>query len=372
MNRSLILIIATVLLFGVWSCGEKSSSTQNKGVKHTHTQAVDTTKKKMVKPVISTSVPVDLKKPFYVHYKGFYLGHKAELDLTNLRNSIFFTLCYYPTYNIVSDVVNRNNQGFTYAYVNRFGDTLEQWDVKLSDAKHLKLHVQTSIADTTYIFTQDYSSAIPLNVYAYDTSVSMASDTSKEILLIRLTSFYSKLLNFSFLQNLPEVKLQAKRETQEMLRKIKSYSKNELETMFFPFNKDRLMDVEYNNNGLLVISSNEYTFMGGAHGNNTLKFYNIDTKHNKLITLSDIMDTKGLAALIWEKLPDKDQLFVDKQSVYVPKNFFVKGRRIYFVYNVYEIAPYVVGSISVNFDFSEIKDRLHKDFLSEFYPGLKL
>jgi hypothetical protein len=121
---------------------------------------------------------------------------------------------------------------------------------------------------------------------------------------------------------------------------------------------------------LLVISSNQYVFMGGAHGSNTLHFYNIDTKDKRLLHLTDVMDTEGLKQMIWEKLDNKDQLFVDENSIYVPKNFYIKGRKIYFVYNVYEIAPYVMGSISVEFDFSELEGKIRQDFLKRFYPGI--
>ncbi len=371
MNRIAVFVIALVVTFFSFHCGKKAGSGK-------HAQA-DTVKKSVVDTAIRqghvaapVSKHIDFNSPFYVHYSGIYLGHKAYLDVTHLRNSVFFTLCYLPKYKVVSGVVEKDKQGFSYAYVNKFGDTLELWHVKFIDDSRLKLDVQTSVLDTTYIFNVDYSTSLPLEVVSFDTVLYMPHDTTKELLLISLSDMYNKSLKFNFLKDLPGLKKEAQDEIANLLQRIKSYSPQELETMFFPFNVDRLMNVEYNNNGLLVISSNQYVFMGGAHGSNILHFYNIDTKKKKLLSVTDVMDTTGLAKMIWNKLDNKDELFVDESNIYVPKNFFVKGRKIYFVYNVYEIAPYVVGSIGVEFDFSQVWNKLNHNFIKRFYPGFEL
>ena len=372
MNRKVYFLVILFLLVGTLGCNHRAGKREKQSHADTTTQMIDTTSKGQTSKARVSVKSIDFSKPFYLHYKGVYLGHKADLDLTSLRNSIFFTLCYYPKYQIVSSVVNLGDHGFQYAYVNKFGDTLEQWTAHFIDSRHLSLHVINSSTDTVYKYTIDFSSSLPLNVYSYDTVLNMPGDTSKELLLIRLTSVNARGLNFDFMQDLRGLKEEAQENIDEMLKMIKSYSKDELEMMFFPFNVDRLINVEYNNNGLLVVSANEYDYTGGAHGNNYLSFYNIDTRAKKLLKITDIMDTVGLAKMIWDKLDDKDMLFVDESSIYVPENFFVKGRKVFFVYNTYEIAPYAMGSISVNFDFADIKERLKQDFLKKFYPGIEL
>ncbi len=372
MNRKVYFLVMLVLLSGALGCNHKAGKWKKQAHSDTAIKAIDTTGTGQPGNARVSHNQIDFSKPFYLHYKGTYLGHKADLDLTSLRNSIFFTLCYYPKYQIVSGVVNHDNHGFQYDYVNKFGDTLEHWDARFIDSRHLRLHVINSTADTVYNFVVDFSSSFPLNVYLYDTVLSMPGDTSKELLLIKLTSINAKGLKFDFMQDLRGLKKEAQDNIDNVLKMIKSYSKDELEMMFFPFNVDRLINVEYNNNGLLVVSANEYDYMGGAHGNNYLSFYNIDTKAHRVLDITDIVDTVGLAKMIWDRLDDKDMLFVDESSIYVPKNYFVKGRKVIFVYNTYEIAPYVMGSISVDFDFADIRERLKQDFIEKFYPGIEL
>jgi hypothetical protein len=133
------------------------------------------------------------------------------------------------------------------------------------------------------------------------------------------------------------------------------------------------MTVEYNDNNLLVLSDNYYEYLGGAHGNNFIHYYNIDLKSKKLLKLSDILlNTQGLAQEIYNKLEEQGKakvLFVTAQTIYLPDNFYISGSRLYFVYNPYEIAPFSEGQISVEFTFKELGNRLNPKFLKEHFPN---
>ncbi len=309
--------------------------------------------------------------PFYMHLRGNYLDMPAAMDVTVIDSSVAFTLLYFPSYNIISDVVDLYKQGFDYQIVSRY-DTLEKWEVKWKDDTAITLKIKSPLRDTAYLFVENYTRSARLKAAVVDTTV-LDPRNGKEAVEIRLTSVYFRNNNPSFLPDSSDLLKKRDSIIHRAMKKVMSYSPEEIDKMFFPFNYDLLANVEYNNNGLLVISYNYFSYTGGAHGYNDLTYYNIDVNTRQVLHLSDIMKTAGLKELIYKKLSQKDiVLFVDENTIYVPKNFFIKGRKIYFVYNTYEIAPYAEGTITVSFDFKEIKDRLNPEFLHKYFPGLKL
>lgn len=125
--------------------------------------------------------------------------------------------------------------------------------------------------------------------------------------------------------------------------------------------------IEYYNKDLLVykINYNEYT--GGAHGIYATNYYNFDLQKKMIISLDDIFVPNYEEALITELW---NQLMIDNQASSIEQlkdmgfestgeliptsNFALDNTGITFVYNVYEIAPYSMGAITISIPYEKI------------------
>lgn len=105
---------------------------------------------------------------------------------------------------------------------------------------------------------------------------------------------------------------------------------------------------------------------GAAHGIYSTSYVNYCLRHNRIITLPDIMKKgyeKPLTALIREKLSDNQSLLVSLDEISIPDQFRITPDGIDFIYGVYEIAPYSSGEIVVSFHTYELQDLLTKEAL---------
>ncbi|NLZ72386.1 MAG: DUF3298 and DUF4163 domain-containing protein [Bacteroidales bacterium] len=125
--------------------------------------------------------------------------------------------------------------------------------------------------------------------------------------------------------------------------------------------------IDYYNKDLLVyrINYNEYT--GGAHGIYAINYYNFDLQKKMIITLNDILVPNYQEALtteLWNQLmidnqvSSKEQLrdmgFESTGDLIPTSNFALNDTGITFTYNVYEIAPYSMGAISITLPYEKI------------------
>lgn len=116
-----------------------------------------------------------------------------------------------------------------------------------------------------------------------------------------------------------------------------------------------------------------YIFTGGAHPNGYTKFFNFKPSSAEIIGLDEIFKKgfgKKLNKLLEEKFrkefgisqtaPLTEILFEDKFEY--NDNFTIGENGITFLYNRYEIAPYVFGEISLEIPYKEINDILKEPF----------
>jgi Protein of unknown function (DUF3298)/Deacetylase PdaC len=108
-----------------------------------------------------------------------------------------------------------------------------------------------------------------------------------------------------------------------------------------------------------------YTFTGGAHPNHYTSLSNYNLNTGKLIEMEDIIaDSTAFRAIVAkafydfigslnEDASDKDTYFWGK-AFYLPSNFAIKEKGLYFLYNPYEIAAYALGSQEFTVPFSEL------------------
>lgn len=133
------------------------------------------------------------------------------------------------------------------------------------------------------------------------------------------------------------------------------------------------MSVEYNESGVLSIGNHFYQFSGGAHGISNSSFHVYDLNGRRPVTLDMLFTGDWYGALTYtintvEKerhgLAPFDSLatagfFVD--DLEPTDNFFLTDEGITFYYNVYEVAPYVMGGIEVTVPYADIGAVLNTD-----------
>lgn len=121
------------------------------------------------------------------------------------------------------------------------------------------------------------------------------------------------------------------------------------------------MKIHSQTKDFLTINYNGYGYGGGAHGYGYDLYKTVDLKKQSIIQLSDLVDeTKVKWQPILLKHVDREMLF--DENITANRNFYFDNQSITFVYNQYEIGPYVSGVIEIKVPFSEIKQALKQEF----------
>lgn len=117
---------------------------------------------------------------------------------------------------------------------------------------------------------------------------------------------------------------------------------------------------------------NFYDF-GGAHPTTNYIYFNIDRKTGKELELSDVfvenyeekLDEllvgalmKKLGVTTMKEVQEKDYLTMN--GMFPSKNFLLTKDSILFLYNQYDIAPYVMGQTELGFTYKELEGLLRK------------
>lgn len=134
--------------------------------------------------------------------------------------------------------------------------------------------------------------------------------------------------------------------------------------------------VQYYRKGLLVyrINFNEYT--GGAHGIYMASFLNLDLKTLTPIRLTDLFVPDyevALTDLLWNQLMAdnnattheelEDMGYTSTGELVPTENFYLSESGITFYYNVYDIAPYVMGPVKITLPFDAVRHLLNDNKL---------
>lgn len=140
----------------------------------------------------------------------------------------------------------------------------------------------------------------------------------------------------------------------------------------FNWESDGGMSLLWNADSLVSIAFKNYQYTGGAHGLGNTFLTVFDLKADKTLTLNDVFKPgykpklqkvlenelrKAYDIPANSSLNGKDGILFDKHLA-LTKNFYLTGSGIGFIYNPYEVAPYVVGQIELYVPFADIKDIL--------------
>ena len=125
------------------------------------------------------------------------------------------------------------------------------------------------------------------------------------------------------------------------------------------------------NTCVLSYEIEQYIYMGGAHGMNTRMFYNYDVQDGHLLQETDIFCEgyeQPITQLLKNALIEQSEEFESRQdfldagfefdSIHPNGNFSISDDAITYLFNPYEIAPYVYGETEIILDKSLIKNYL--------------
>lgn len=127
--------------------------------------------------------------------------------------------------------------------------------------------------------------------------------------------------------------------------------------------------VTFNSKDFISVVLDYYEFTGGAHGNYYSIGYNIRTSDGKVLGLSDILKPNSLQALsefCAEEIMNmfdanslnEAGLFEDELNISEDQDFYIIPNALVIQFDPYEVAPYAMGSIDVELEFSKIKNIL--------------
>ncbi|WP_158288443.1 DUF3298 and DUF4163 domain-containing protein [Mucilaginibacter psychrotolerans] len=119
---------------------------------------------------------------------------------------------------------------------------------------------------------------------------------------------------------------------------------------------------------LIAIRYGTYSFSGGAHGSGFDAFINWNPKTKKVVYLNDILlpNSEKELNIIGERIFRKDEKLADNASL--EQDYFFKDNKfalnenylftptgIRFLYNEYEIKPYVAGQTELNIPWAQLR-----------------
>jgi hypothetical protein len=148
-------------------------------------------------------------------------------------------------------------------------------------------------------------------------------------------------------------------------------------TATFNWESDVNMQILWNAGNIVSMAYKSYQYTGGAHGLGNISLTVFDLNQNRILSINDIFKS-GYEHVLQEVLENhlreqydiapgeplngQNGILFDKHLA-LTKNFYLTGRGIGFIYNPYEVAPYVVGQIELFVPFSEITGIVQPAFL---------
>jgi len=134
----------------------------------------------------------------------------------------------------------------------------------------------------------------------------------------------------------------------------------------------------------LALSIDAYSYTGGAHGNYATVFRHYDLLHNVPLTMNDIVtepyqnELAAVAERYFRKQenlsvnePLEEKYFFEGGQFSLPENFALERDSMLFLYNIYEIKPYVDGQTELRVPYSEF-NRLLTDRAKRIVSELNL
>ncbi|WP_304068632.1 DUF3298 and DUF4163 domain-containing protein [Pedobacter glucosidilyticus] len=142
---------------------------------------------------------------------------------------------------------------------------------------------------------------------------------------------------------------------------------------------DQNFRIAYQDKDFINFAYQTYVYTGGAHGLETIQYFNVSKKDYQIIQLKDIFDKDERAQLntIAEQIFRKqeglkaddnlDSYFFDEQKFKLNENFIITDKGLKFMYNPYEIKAYAYGRTELLIPYEDMQEIIKKEsILSKF------
>ena len=120
-------------------------------------------------------------------------------------------------------------------------------------------------------------------------------------------------------------------------------------------------------NPYIGLQTDHYNYTGGAHGIYNTHYTHFWVPDQIELSFPELVDTGRLAELLpiaerhfWKQEEEKDQglsmdlYFFDNNQFFLPENVAFEQDSLLFLYNIYEIKPYVYGQTELRLPYAEI------------------
>jgi len=144
---------------------------------------------------------------------------------------------------------------------------------------------------------------------------------------------------------------------------------------FSNFEQTKGTSPEYVSKYIITVSTGQYAYLGGAHGSYYLQYNNIDLRDGNIINESMLFRPgyeSKLAQLIQEAVTERNNsadedehisLLVEIPEIKPNSNFFFSDDGIIYIYNQYEISPYVQGVVEIIIPYEEIEPLVNERYM---------
>ena len=128
---------------------------------------------------------------------------------------------------------------------------------------------------------------------------------------------------------------------------------------------------------LATVVLNSSSYLGGAHGSSSQRYYNFDLEKKKQVELNDILVPNQKAALekkahevfktwvIESKLANSVEEYEQAWKFTLSDNFYLSSQGLILQYGEYEIGPYVVGLPRLTIPYDQLQTVLKKQYLPQ-------
>ena len=204
---------------------------------------------------------------------------------------------------------------------------------------------------------------------------------NKDILKLVQKQFISGFLGFEYATLTPKEAIEKyavdflkdyKAEEENFKVELENHGHDVMES-WYTYNETSNNEIVYNRNDILSFVVYKDCYYGGAHGSHQYSNRVVDLKTGQQITENDVFTDDypyELAKIIVEGIALANQVevvelenigFFNVNEIVPNKNFYVDETGITYTYNEYDIAAYVVGTVSVQIPYEQIRHLLRQE-----------
>ena len=136
------------------------------------------------------------------------------------------------------------------------------------------------------------------------------------------------------------------------------HKKNNNEDYRNAWNYEKTYEVTYIDKKIISLLEFNYSTTGAAHGTYSFlpSIFNLETGNvidNDVDNFIRDIDNKNLLLLMRTKLSEQSRYF-EYDKIRLNNSFYFTSDRVYFIYNIYEIASYASGTTILEFTYNEL------------------